>query len=163
MKYSIKIVLVLVLAGAIAALTLIVRIPTPGSFGYLNLGDIGVIFAGLFLRNFYGALAGGLGSAVADIVGGFFIFAPVTFVAKGLEAYVAGTLGIKHPLWLVIAVLVMVATYFTAEMFLPNMGWSAAISELFPNFIQASIGSVGGYLVFKGVQSSFPKSRNNVG
>jgi uncharacterized membrane protein len=86
----VKTFLIVLLAGATAALTIVVRIPIPGTGGYLNFGDIGVIFCGLFLGKKYGAIAGGVGSALADIIGGFFIFAPITLVAKGLEAFLAG-------------------------------------------------------------------------
>ncbi len=85
-----KTFLIILLAGATAALTIVVRIPIPGTGGYLNFGDIAVIFCGLFLGKKYGAIAGGVGSALADIIGGFFIFAPITLVAKGLEAFLAG-------------------------------------------------------------------------
>jgi uncharacterized membrane protein len=85
-----KTFLIFLLAGATAALTIVVRIPIPGTGGYLNFGDVAVIFCGLFLGKKYGAIAGGVGSALADVIGGFFIFAPITLVAKGLEAFLAG-------------------------------------------------------------------------
>lgn len=150
-------VLIIILAGAVAALTLLGRIPIPATGGYLNLGDIGVIFCGLFLRGFGGALAGGIGSALADLVGGFFIFAPITFVAKGLEALLATKLADKSPWFLIFAALVMVLIYFIAETFLPGMGLSAAISSLPFNFIQGMLGASGGWLVYKFVSKALPQ------
>jgi uncharacterized membrane protein len=41
--------LIILLAGATAALTIVVRIPIPGTGGYLNFGDIAVVFFGLFI------------------------------------------------------------------------------------------------------------------
>lgn len=35
-------------------------------------------------------LAGGIGSAFADLLGGYFIYVPITFVIKGLIALIAG-------------------------------------------------------------------------
>ena len=153
-------ILVIVLAGVVAALTLMVRIPTPATGGYLNLGDMGVIFCGLFLRRYWGALAGGLGSALADLVGGFFIFAPITFIAKGLEALIAtkvGRVSERRPWWLIFAALAMVAVYFSAEVFLPGMGWSAAISALPFNLIQGLLGIVGGWTIYKIVVAALPE------
>jgi uncharacterized membrane protein len=155
--FSLKTTLVIILAGATAALTLFVRIPTPSTSGYLNIGDMAVIFCGLFLGGYWGALAGGIGSAAADLIGGFFIFAPITLIAKGLEALIAGTLGKKNPLWLVLAGIVMVACYFVAEIFLPGMGFSAAISELPFNLIQSAIGAIGGLFIYRGVTAALPK------
>jgi len=133
-----------------------VRLPIPGTGGYLNLGDIAVGFCGLWLRGRWGALAGGLGSAIADLIGGFYIFAPVTLIVKGIEAAIAGTLGRKNKYWLILGCVVMVGGYFLAELFLPNMGWAAALSELPFNLIQAVVGAVGGLSVYKAVTLAFP-------
>ena len=148
--------LVILLAGITAALTLVVRIPIPGTGGYLNLGDISVVFCGLLLGR-WGALAGAVGSAAADVIGGFFIFAPVTLIAKGLEGYIAGTIARKNHFWIILAVSIMVATYFIAEIFLPGMGLAQALSELPFNLIQAAAGAMGGILVFRGVSLALPQ------
>lgn len=155
-NFSIRTALVLIFAGITAALTIFIRIPTPATGGYLNLGDMAVIFCGLFLGGRWGALAGGIGSAVADLLGGFFIFAPITLLAKGLEAFIAGTLGKKHPGWLILAGCVMISCYFIAEIFIPGMGFSAAISELPFNAIQALLGAIGGYFIYKSVKAALP-------
>jgi len=42
-----KTFLIILLAGATAALTIVVRVPIPGTGGYLNFGDIAVIFLSL--------------------------------------------------------------------------------------------------------------------
>lgn len=152
-----KIFWVLLFAGVTAAFTFVVRIPIPGTGGYLNLGDMAVIFCGLYLGGKWGFVAGGVGSAMADILGGFFIFAPVTFFVKGLEAFVAGTLGKKNHLWLILAVAVMVLGYFLAEIFLPGMGLVAAFSELPFNLVQAVIGAIGGLYLYKGVAEALPR------
>jgi uncharacterized membrane protein len=153
--------LIILLAGATAALTIVVRIPIPGTGGYLNLGDIAVIFCGLFLGKKYGAIAGGVGSAVADIIGGFFIFVPATLVAKGLEGFLAGLIGqtkIKIVL-LPIAGLVMVTVYFLYELFLPGVGIGGALSEVPFNLIQAFVGAFGGYFVHKAVMKALPQKK----
>ncbi len=152
-------VLVIILAGAVAALTYVIRIPTPGTSGYFNLGDIAVIFCGLFLGGRLGTIAGGVGSAIADLISGAFIYMPITLVAKGLEALIAGTLGKKHPLFLALAVIVMISVYFIAEIFLPGMGWAAAVSSLPLNIIQGIIGAVGGFLIYLAVKKALPKKQ----
>jgi uncharacterized membrane protein len=155
MDLKTKPILVIVLAGITAALTLMIRIPIPGTGGYLNMGDSAVVFCGLFLGGWWGALAGGLGSASADLFGGFFIFAPVTFIAKGFEGLIAGTLGRKNIYWVILAVLTMVVIYFVAEVFLPGMGLTAAVSELPFNVVQALVGGFAGVLVHRGVKIAF--------
>ena len=154
-----KTFLIILLAGATVALTIVVRVPIPGTGGYLNFGDIAVIFCGLFLGKKYGAVAGGVGSALADIIGGFFIFAPITLVAKGLEGMLAGIIGeTKIPVVLLpLAGLTMVAVYFVAEWLLPGWGLGAALSEVPFNLIQAFVGSFGGFLVYKAVMRALPQ------
>ena len=56
--------------------TMFIRVPLP-SKGYFNFGDVAVVFAGLLLGRQFGAFAGGVGSALADVLGGFAIFAPL--------------------------------------------------------------------------------------
>ena len=83
---------VIVTAALFAALTciatMIIKIPSPLN-GYLNLGDCIVLLAGWTLPPVYGFLSAALGSALADIFSGYIIYAPATFVIKGLMALVA--------------------------------------------------------------------------
>ena len=64
--------------------TAIIKIPTPGTSGYIHPGDAIVILAGVVLGPAWGFLAGGIGSAMADLLGGYFVYVPITFVIKGL-------------------------------------------------------------------------------
>ena len=78
----------LVMAALFAALacvaTMSIKIPTPGTSGYIHPGDAIVILAGVVLGPAWGFLAGGIGSAMADLLGGYFVYVPITFVIKGL-------------------------------------------------------------------------------
>ncbi|MBE6777686.1 MAG: ECF transporter S component [Ruminococcaceae bacterium] len=83
---------IIVVASLITALvciaTMIVKIPSPLK-GYINLGDCIVLIAAWILPPMYGFLAAGLGSALADIFSGYIIYAPATFIIKGVMALVA--------------------------------------------------------------------------
>ncbi len=85
----------LALAGALAALscaaTLTVAVPTPTG-GYVNPGDAVVLLGAYVLGGGWGAAAGALGPALADLLGGYGIYAPATLVIKGLMALAAGKL-----------------------------------------------------------------------
>ena len=65
--------------------TMIIKIPSPLN-GYINLGDCVVLLAGWMLSPLYGFLAAGIGSALADVLSGYVMYAPATFVIKGLMA-----------------------------------------------------------------------------
>ena len=141
-----------------ALITLFIRIPLP-SRGYFNFGDVAVVFSGLVLGTlsrrhpfWWGAAAGGIGSALADIIGGFAIFAPLTLLAKGLEgglcAMAAGRSGKLRWILLLLGGSAMVATYFVIETLMPNIGLQGSLSEVIPNLIQAAGGIAGGMLTF---------------
>ena len=68
--------------------TMAIRIPTPGTGGYIHPGDAAVILSGIFLDPVAAFLAAGIGSCMADFLGGYFIYVPITFVVKGLVAVV---------------------------------------------------------------------------
>ena len=146
------------LTVVVALITLFIRIPLP-SRGYFNFGDVAVVFSGLVLgslarnRNFWwGAGAGGIGSALADIIGGFGMFAPITLIAKGLEggfcALASGRVKLSRWTFLLVGGFCMVASYFIAEALMPNIGLQGAVSEIIPNLIQAGGGIAGGLLAF---------------
>lgn len=70
--------------------TMIIKLPTPGTGGYVHLGDAFVILSGILLGPAFGAIAGGIGSAFADLLGGYFVYVPVTLIVKALMAAGAG-------------------------------------------------------------------------
>ena len=146
------------LTVVVALITLFIRIPLP-SRGYFNFGDVAVVFSGLVLGSLarqkkilWGAGAGGIGSALADIIGGFGMFAPITLIAKGAEgglcALASGRYKFTRWVFILLGGAAMVACYFIAEAFMPNIGLQGAVSEIIPNLIQAGGGIAGGVLAF---------------
>ncbi|MBM9518582.1 ECF transporter S component [Desulforhopalus vacuolatus] len=131
--------------------TLFVRIPIP-SRGYFNFGDVAVVFAGLVLGARGGCIAGGLGSALADVIGGFAMFAPLTLVAKGVEGLLCGMArgrsGAAAALLPLAGVLAMAALYFVGETLMPQIGLAGALAEIVPNLIQAAGAYIGGRALF---------------
>jgi uncharacterized membrane protein len=84
-----------VLIALTAAVTYSSAAPFSPTKGYFNLGDSMVFFSALAFGWRAGAICGGVGSALADILLGFGIFAPVTLTAKGVEGLVAGGIGAR--------------------------------------------------------------------
>ena len=75
----------LTLAGVFAALTaiftLLIQIPSPTK-GYINTGDVLVNLSAWVLGPVYGAAAAGIGSAMADLISGYTVYAPATLIIK---------------------------------------------------------------------------------
>jgi uncharacterized membrane protein len=130
-----------------AAATLAIRAPVPATQGYINLGDAVIFTAAALFGARAGLLAGGLGSALADLLGGYAHWVPFTLVIKGLEGLLVGYLCSRLSLrgvWSLAAAGVsfaaggacMVAGYFLAETAL--YGWQPALAALPGNGIQAA-------------------------
>lgn len=86
-----KIVLNGVMIALVFLSTVFTRIPGPVPPGYINFGDTVIMVTAILLGKNSGLIAGAFGSALADIIApGGLIFAPITFVVKGLEGYVIG-------------------------------------------------------------------------
>lgn len=152
----------LVLAAAVTALTLTFRIPVPSTGGYLNLGDIVIIFSSLFFGPAVGLAVGAAGSAAADVLGGYAAFAPVTLIVKGLEGLVPGLMtrraSSSRPRAAAgasLGALTMVVGYFIGESLMPSIGVEAALGEVPGNVFQAIAGALGGYGLFFSVEAAF--------
>ncbi len=82
----------LTLAGALAALTtvatLLIQIPSPTK-GYINTGDVLVNLSAWILGPLYGGAAAGIGSALADLISGYTVYAPATLLIKAGMAAVS--------------------------------------------------------------------------
>ena len=72
--------------GYVATRVLMVPAPTGG---YVNLGDAVVLLGAFLLGPAYGALAGGLGPALADLLSGYPAWVPGTLVIKALMGLTA--------------------------------------------------------------------------
>ena len=134
-----------VLAASIVLLTTLVSIPIPAGLGYVNLGDMGVLLAGMLLGGGWGALCAGAASAISDVLLGYTIYAPATFVIKGLVALIAGLLFAKTKkkiryVSLYLAALIVPAGYFLYETLL--YGSASAIPNILFNTMQCLIGAV---------------------
>ncbi len=136
------------LCGATLLLTLL-SIPLPSGYGYVNLGDGGVFLCALLLPGGLGALAAGVGAALADLILGWAVYAPATLLIKGLTALLAG-LALRRagkgalPLALLCCLLIPLG-YFLYEAVLLTPPVAAA--NVLPNGLQAVVGATLGTLV----------------
>lgn len=66
--------------------TFVIKIPIPATDGYIHLGDCMIFLAALLLGWKYGAFAAGIGSMLADLIGGYPHWAIPTLIIKALMA-----------------------------------------------------------------------------
>lgn len=152
------------LAALCCVATMVIRIPTIGTNGYVNIGDSIVLLSSWLLGNPYGALAAGIGSALADLLAGYGSYVPGTFVIKFLMAfvsYIIYSIISRTPLKKfgayivsgIIAELIMVFGYFAYEATLLGYGLAAA-SSIPSNFIQGGTCLVLGILLIGALQGT---------
>jgi len=141
--------------------TLLVRVPVPATGGYINLSDVAITFAGLTFGPLVGFLAGGIGAGLADILGGYAQFAPLTLIAHGVEGLLIGYVGHRKGLaqmalaWLLGSAF-MVAAYLVGEAVFMGMGWAAAAQEVPGNLMQVLAGGVVGIPLVLAIQRAYP-------
>jgi uncharacterized membrane protein len=87
-----EIVLTALFVALVAVATMVIKIPTGATQGYLNVGEAVIFWAALWLGPRTGAIAGGVGSAMADVLTGYAIWAPWTLAIKGAEGLLVGLL-----------------------------------------------------------------------
>ncbi|MGN1083913.1 MAG: ECF transporter S component, partial [Lachnospiraceae bacterium] len=74
-----KMVLTALFTALVCVATIIIQIPSPMQ-GYVNLGDCIILLSAWLLGPLYGFFAGGVGSALADLLTGYSHYAPGTLV-----------------------------------------------------------------------------------
>ncbi len=137
------------IAALVCVATMIIKVPSPLN-GYVNLGDGIVLLGGWLLGPVYGFFAAAVGSALADLLSGYGVYAPATFVIKGAVAltafYIFRFLSGKTPKVIArfvsafCAELVMVAGYYVFEGFL--YGFVPSAVNIIPNAVQGVFGIV---------------------
>ena len=158
-------------SALIFVVTAFVSIPA-GVYGNVNLGDAFIIIA-TFILGPYGAICGGLGAMIADLIGAYSVYAPGTLIIKILLSLVCfyAYKGIKKVTRLdfiskliggILGEAVMVLGYFLYECMLYDV--TVAIVSIPFNLIQGGVavvfGSLISYFLFR--SKSISKFLNNL-
>lgn len=136
--------------------TMVIKIPSPLQ-GYLNLGDCVVLCCGWVLGPVYGFWAAGMGSGLADLLSGYALYAPATFLIKGAMAAAAWVIWHKlegksgsRLLSGVCAELLMIGGYLAFESVL--YGFGPALVNVPANGMQGLAGLILGVLLAKNLR-----------
>ena len=152
-----KMVFCALMASLVCVATMIIKIPSPLK-GYINLGDCIVLLCGWLLSPLYGFFAAGVGSALADILSGYVLYAPATFIIKGLMALIACLMirkAKKLPLLIVsgfTAEAVMVGGYLLFESIL--YGFLPSVVNVPFNAVQGAAGLILGIVLVRVFEKS---------
>lgn len=125
--------------------TMFIKIPNALD-GYFNLGDGFILIFASFLDPFLSFLVGGLGSALADVAGGYAYYFVPTLLIKGAEAIVVAVLIKKYgqkaqiPAY-ILGAMIMVFGYFIAKWYL-KQNMAIALTGIPENIFQSGVGIV---------------------
>ena len=138
----------LVLNGLMIALvcmaTMVIQIPIPMTEGYVNIGDSIIFVTSILFGPISGMIAGGFGSALADILTGYSHWALFTLLIKGFEGYIVGIIVrentnlIKNILATSLGVIIMVSGYLLACTFLQD-SFIVSLGSVSSNMIQGIV------------------------
>ncbi|MBQ8398194.1 MAG: TIGR04002 family protein [Clostridia bacterium] len=140
----------LCLAAVFAALVFVAtaylpRIPTVN--GYVHLGDTLVFLCASLLPMPYAVAASAIGGGLADLLTGYAIWAPASFIIKGATAFFFTSRGkkilcAKNFIAIAIAAVICVGGYYVWAAIFISGSWAAPVSELFPNLMQTVVSGV---------------------
>lgn len=153
-----------VFTALVAVTTAFFTFAMPKTQGYINFGDAIIFITGIFFGPIPAMIAGGVGSALADVLIGYVIWAPFTLVIKASEGFIVGLLSavlckiikkkfhiISYIVAMVAAGAVMILGYFFATWIL--YGLAVAVISLGESAIQIGV-SIIIALVLLGVSKS---------
>ena len=125
--------------------TLYIKIPNALD-GYFNLGDGFILLFASVLNPFLSFIVGGVGSALADVAGGYAYYFIPTLIIKGLEAIVVSYLlkkfGAEKRLYFYgIGAVIMVVGYFFAKWYLKG-SYAIALLGIPENIFQSAVGVI---------------------
>ncbi|MGM0420042.1 MAG: ECF transporter S component [Bacillota bacterium] len=130
---------------AFVSLATFLYFPGPSS-SYFNLGEVAIYMIALSFGGKVGGIAGAFGSAITDVLLGYSIWAPFTFVIKGLEGYVVGRIagGKRDIKTSIIAIIlgghIMIVGYAITKGILISP--AAVLPEIFIDYGQMIIGGI---------------------
>ena len=168
---AMKIALVSVLTAVTVVFTLLVRVPTPIK-GYISLCDVVIVFSAYLFGPWTALLSGGLGTGIADIIGGYAQWAPLSFVIHALQGLLIALIAHRKTedgtadtaslgamiIGGIVGMIVMAGGYYVAGGIL--YGFQAALVEIPLNLMQSGVGVVLGIAVAKSVSKAYPPVRN---
>lgn len=162
-RTALRISLVAIMTAIVAVFTIIIRIPSPIG-GYISLCDAAVTFVAYAFGPFTGLIAGGLGAAFADLLGGFPQWALISFIVHGVEALLMGLVVRKDSSSMamrIVAALIAVVIVSCGYLFLTTLFgltvFTEALLEVPGNIIQSEVGAVIGLLLYSGVRKAYRK------
>ncbi len=142
------------LIAVVFVATYVIHFPAPFSLnsgGLIHLGNVMLFMAAIVFGKKKGAIAGAFGMGLFDLLSGYAIWAPFTFIIRGVMGYMIGYIANSHHrdgnnmTWNIIALTLssiwMIAGYYIANIIL-FQNWVAAFSSIPGDLTQLAFGFI---------------------
>lgn len=123
------------------------RLPIAANGGLIHMGNVALFLVAIIFGKKTGAIAGAFGMALFDLMGGWFLWAPFTFVIVGLMGYAVGkiTEGKTNIGWIslsiAVACVIKIVGYYIVEGFIYG-NWVAPVASIPGNLVQIGVAAV---------------------
>ena len=141
-----------------------IRLPIAANGGLVHLGNVPLFIAAIIFGKRSGALAGAIGMGLFDLLSGWTLWAPFTFVIVGAMGFVVGLIfEKKHDhfvLWYIVAMLAALALkiggYYIAEAIIYG-NWVAPLTSIPGNVVQVGTAAIISFPLVLAMRKLFPK------
>lgn len=144
----------LAIAGMSIALVLVatafinIRLPIAANGGLIHLGNVPLFIAAMLFGRKVGAIAGGIGMSLFDLLSGWTLWAPFTLIIVGLMGYMVGWITEHHEnsfcrnvAAITVACLIKVVGYYIAEGIIYG-NWIIPVASIPGNLVQIAVAAV---------------------
>ena len=124
-----------------------IRLPIAANGGLVHLGNVPLFIGAIIFGKKTGAIAGGVGMGLFDLLSGWTAWAPFTFIIVALMGFAVGAITEKHhgigfdALAIGVACLIKVVGYYIAEVILFG-NWLAPVTSIPGNLVQIGVAAV---------------------
>lgn len=124
-----------------------IRLPLAANGGLVHLGNVPLFVAAVLFGKKNGAVAGGVGMALFDLLSGWTLWAPFTLVIVAGMGYVCGLMTEKKKtlrniiIGIVLALIIKIGGYYVAEGIIYG-NWIAPMMSIPGNIVQVVTGGV---------------------
>ena len=127
-------------AAMVCIATMFIHLPVPMTGGYVHIGDAFIYLAASMLPMPYAAVAGAIGSGLADALSGYYVYVLPTLIIKALLATCFSCKGdniisLRTVIASIVASVVGVAGYFIADWIIYS-NVATAVANMFAGTVQ---------------------------